>query len=226
MPKVRLAKHDISIYLVLLSLVFVCSLADAASTVRAGKWEGTIQLIGNDSSSSNGENGSSFDVESEFGIGGGIGYNFSNNFAITFDMSYIKPKYKAVYNTDSDGLVEIKHEMTVFNGQLNGVWNIVDGPFTPYLEGGIGWTYVDSNVADGPPTTGCWWDPWWGYVCRNFYSTYEETSFSYGFGGGLRYEFSNRMFLKGGLNRYYVDEKGDAADIEFDFWRLQVGWLF
>ena len=54
---------------------------------------------------------------------------------------------KAVYNTESDGLVEIDHNMTVFNGQLNGVWNIIDGPFTPYVEGGIGWIHTQGSMA-------------------------------------------------------------------------------
>ena len=208
------------------SLFLYSTVTCAASSVRAGKWEGTIQVISNNSGSLDGDNGSSIDIKRDYGIGASLGYNLSNRFAIDFDVFYIKPKFEAVYNTDSDGLVVLDHKMTVLNGQLNGVWNIADGPFTPYLEGGIGWTKVDSNVANGPPTPGCWWDPWFGYVCRLFYSTYNETSFSYGIGGGLRYEFKNELFLKGGVNRYFVDEKGDAIDLEFDIWRLELGWMF
>jgi opacity protein-like surface antigen len=105
------------------------------------------------------------------------------------------------------------------------VWNFTDGPFTPYVQAGIGWTNIDSNVADGPPTTGCWWDPWWGYVCRSSYSTYDDTNFSYGAGVGLRYEFGygQRTFVKASYNIQIID---DRADPEYDIWRLEIGRIF
>ena len=196
-----------------------------AETARGGKWEGTLQLIGNSSESSNGDFGSSLDVKSNIGIAGGLAYNLNSHFAIGFDASFIKPKYTAVFATEEDGLVTVKHRMSVFSGQFNGVWNILDGPFTPYLQASIGWTYIDSNVSDGPPSTGCWWDPWWGYVCRSFFSTYDETSLSYGAGAGLRYEFDNRTFVKGSYNYQKVDVSG-GADPSFDLWRLEIGWMF
>jgi opacity protein-like surface antigen len=114
----------------------------------------------------------------------------------------------------------------VFNGAVNGTWNILKGNFTPYLQLGLGWTHVDSNVADGPPVTGCWWDPWWGYVCADFFSTYKDTRFSWNAGLGVRYDFQNRMFLKGSINRIFVDGAQDAADPEFDLWRVELGWRF
>ena len=40
--------------------------------------------------------------------------------------------------------------------------------FTPYVTGGIGYAFIDTNIPDSPPQTACWWDPWWGYVCDTF----------------------------------------------------------
>jgi opacity protein-like surface antigen len=211
------------------TLLATASLANSnhakADTKRGGKWEGTFQLIGNSSESTGGAQESSLDVDSEIGFGFGLGYNFNSRFALNFDMSYIKPDYTAVFDTEDDGLQRIDHHMTVFTGQLNGVWNFTDGPFTPYVQAGIGWTNIDSNVADGPPTTGCWWDPWWGYVCRNSFSTYDDTSFSYGAGLGLRYEFGygQRTFVKGSYNFQKVDTR---ADPQYDMWRLEIGRIF
>ena len=211
---------------VFFSGILLISTIAQADTIRGGKWEAAFQLIGNMSESSSGEGGSSLDIDSEIGIGFALGYNFDSRFALNFDGSYIKPDYKAVFNTEDDGLTSVKHHMSVFSGQLNAVWNIVDGPLTPYLQAGIGWTYIDSNVADGPPSTGCWWDPWWGYICRNFYSSYDETNFSYGAGVGVRYEFGYRNFVKASYNRYEIDLGGDAADPQFDIWRLEIGRMF
>lgn len=150
-------------------------------------------------------------------------YNFSSQFALGFDGSYSEPRFEATFNTDEAGLVSVRNRLSVFNGQLNGTWHLLDGPFTPYLQAGIGWTYVDSNVSDGPPTTGCWWDPFWGYICRNFYDTYDDTNFSYGVGAGVRYEFGNGMFMKASYNRVEVDEGG--ADLSFDSGKLELGWM-
>jgi hypothetical protein len=57
------------------------------------------------------------------------------------------------------GLKRISHRLSHFTGQVDGVWNVLEGPFTPYLQAGVGWTHLDSNVSYGAPSTGCWWDP-------------------------------------------------------------------
>jgi opacity protein-like surface antigen len=148
-----------------------------------------------------------------------------SHWALGFDAAFLRPGYTAVFNTEDNGLQKVKHKMSVFSGQFNGTWNMIDGPLTPYLQAGLGWTYVDSNVTDGPPTTGCWWDPWWGYVCRNFYSTYDDTRFSYGAGAGLRWEFRSGMFLKGSYNLVRIDDN-TSADPSFDTAKLELGWFF
>ena len=196
----------------------------AASSDRSRSWEATIQVLGTGSESRNGENGSGVDFDSATGWGFGVAYNFNEHLAVGFDGAFVKPKYTATFNTDEDGLVSLRHKASVFNGQLNGTWNIMKGPFTPFLQLGMGWTHIDSNVADGPPVTGCWWDPWWGYVCSNFYSTYKDTRFSWGAGAGLRYEFQNRMFVKGSINRVEIDGGNNAVDPKFDLWKLELGW--
>ena len=197
----------------------------SSKTQRAEKWETTIGFYGTGSESSDGSQGSSLDIDSGYGIGFSLGYNFTQHLALRFDGSWSRADYDAVLNTEDDGLVEINHELTAFNGQFNGVWNILEGNFTPYLQAGLGWTYIDSNVADGPPSTGCWWDPWWGYICAPFFSTYSDTNFSWNIGAGLRYEMGQGMFLRGGWEQTHIDG-GSGADPTFDAIRLELGWFF
>ena len=205
--------------------LLVSAFSNAADSNRGRNWEATIMVLGTGSESSSGENGSGIDMDSTTGWGFDVTYNFSKKFALGFDAAFIKPSYTATYNTEENGLQSLQHKASIFNGQLNGTWNMLDGPFTPYLQLGIGWTHFDSNVADGPPTTGCWWDPWWGYVCSNFFSTYKDTRFSWGAGLGLRYEFQNSMFVKGSVNRIEIDGGNNAADPKFDMWKLELGWM-
>jgi opacity protein-like surface antigen len=164
-------------------------------------------------------------VDSGYGFSFGVGYNFTEHFALHFDGSWSRADYDAVLDTEDDGPVQISHRLSLWNGQFNGVYNIIDGPFTPYVQAGAGWTYVDSNVADGPPSTGCWWDPWWGYICAPFYSTYTATNFAWNVGAGLRYEMRSGTFLRGGWERTQIDG-GSGADPAFDAFRFEFGWMF
>ena len=195
-----------------------------AQTARGENWEATIDILYSSSESANGDHESSVDVDSAVGLGLGLAYNFNSKLAVGFEFSWVEPDYDLVLDTEDNGLVSIDHDMSVYTSQFNGVWNFIDGPLTPYVQVGLGWTYVDSNVADGPPSTGCWWDPWWGYVCYSDYDSYDDTSFSWGYGAGMRWELSRTMFVKGSVNRVEID--GGSVDITFDSARLELGWMF
>ncbi|MBS3745223.1 MAG: porin family protein [Wenzhouxiangellaceae bacterium] len=214
-------------FLLALCLVSLTAQAQTGSGpyTRAGKWESTVGLYLTGSESASGINNSSIDIDTGAGLGFSAGYNFTQNFALRFDGAWSRADYDAVLDTDAQGLLDISHRLSAFTGQVNGVWNILDGAFTPYLQAGFGWSYIDSNVSDGPPVTGCWWDPWWGYICSDFYSTYDETNFSWNFGAGLRYEFNNRMFVRGGWEQLNIDG-GKGVDPSFDAFRLELGWIF
>jgi len=198
----------------------------ATDTVnRTGRWETTLGLYGTGEDGTTGPQKSSLDIFRGYGVGFSVGYNFTQNLAMRFDGTWSRADYDAVLNTEDEGIKIISHRLSNFTGQFNGVWNILDGPFTPYLQAGVGWTYLNSNVARGAPSTGCWWDPWWGYVCQNFYSTYRDTNFSFNVGAGLRYEFRRDMFVRGGWERVMIDGR-EGADPTLDNLRIEVGWLF
>lgn len=198
------------------------------STGRAQSWEFSIGGIYQEGDSSSGEGGSSLNVDGELGIAFNVGYNFNERLLLGADFDFIKPDYQAVLVDENNPLntTTINHSWSQFNGRLKGTFNFMEGPFTPYVEAGIGWTYIDSNVVDGPPITGCWWHPWWGYICSNFYNTFSSTEFSYGAGLGLRYDFVGGSFIKGSYSLWKLDTGGSAADPELKSWRLEYGWRF
>jgi hypothetical protein len=85
-------------------------------------------------------------------------------------------------------------------------------------------TSLDSNIADGLPTTGCWWDYWWGYVCRSYWSTYSDTSFSYGGGLGIRWDINGALFMRASYNLLKIDTGGNSNDPTLDMGRIEIGW--
>ena len=211
-----------------LAVFSVTAQAQSSSSQRAGHWEWSVSGIFQESKSAGGDGGSSLEIDSATGIGFNFAYNFTSKLALGADLEFIRPRYTAVL-VDESGIeddVVIRHTASQFSGRLKGTFNVIDGPFTPFLEAGLGWSYFDSNVADGPPIVGCWWHPWLGYICEGYYSTYSDTLFSYGVGAGLRYEFRNGSFIKASYNIWELDGLGAGVDSRFGAGRIEFGWMF
>ena len=190
------------------------------------RWEWSIAGIYQESERTGTVGGSSLEIDSDLGIGFSLDYFFNQKFAVGADLEWLSPDYKATLINDQNEVSTINHKFSQFNGRIKASYYFMDGPLTPFVEGGIGWTYVDSNVADGPPITGCWWHPWWGYVCSNYYSTFSETSFSYGGALGLRYRMRGGTMLKLAYNNWEIDGSGDAPNPTLNAVRFEVAWGF
>ena len=116
--------------------------------------------------------------------------------------------------------------MDVSTLQLKGVLYLFEGNLTPFVEGGLGWTRLDSNLPDGPVFTNCWWDPWWGFICRNFYETYAETRSSYMGAVGVRWDFSSDFMMRASLGVVKVDTGSGTEDASLDKVRFDFAWRF
>ena len=200
----------------------------SAQSNRAQNWEVSVSGVFQDSKSLGGEGSSSLNIASDTGFGLNFAYNFNSKLSLGADLEFLEPKYTAVLIDENDpgNEIRVNHKLSQFNGRIKGNFNIIDGPFTPFLEAGLGWSNFDSNVLDGPPTTGCWWHPWWGYICENFYSTFSDTLFSYGAGVGLRYEFMGGSFVKASYNYWEMDGLGKSKESAFESGRIEFGWMF
>jgi len=215
-------------YIIAILIIAIPAIADA-QTKRARTWEWSVAALYQESKDMSGDNGSSLRIDGAGGLGFNISYNLTNKFAVGVDLDWLRPDYRAELVNDEVFPIEtavIDHEFSQFNGRIKGVFNFSEGPLTPYVEGGFGWSYFDSNVADGPPITGCWWHPYWGYICQNYYSTFTETSFSYGAAVGLRYQMPGGTFLKGSYNVWDLDSLGEASDSTISSFKVEFGWSF
>jgi opacity protein-like surface antigen len=196
------------------------------SSDRAGRWEFGVNLLNTSSESFEGPESTSLDISSDLGIGLSAAYNFTNRLAVQFDLDYLSPKYEAdLLIEDTNEIETIRARMDVTNLHVKGTFHFREGPLTPYIQAGMGWTAVDSNVADGPPTTGCWWDWWWGgYVCRDFWSTYRDTRSSYTAAFGVRWDYSRDMTFKAEYGILETQGSGFSEDVSIDTFRIAVTW--
>jgi opacity protein-like surface antigen len=193
---------------------------------RAGEWNLSLEAVFLASEGSSGVNGSSIDVQDDWGFGFMVGYNFTNHLALGFEMNFLEPRYDYTFVPDEPNAAPqtISQKLTMFSGMLNGTYNVLQGPVTPFIDLSLGLTNLDSNVTDGPPVTGCWWDYWWGYVCRSYWSTYSDTIFSYGGGLGVRWDINDAIFLRASYNLLRIDTGSSSSDPTLDMGRIEIGW--
>ena len=179
---------------------------------RDGRWEVSLLVQQQGSADVTGEEGSSAEIDSELGWGLTIGYNLTANWNFQYKFTLVKPDYRATLvpqppedpEEEAPGPQTFEWGMTKYAHALNATYHFSRGPLTPFLQLGVGFVKLDSNVVRDV-VTGCWWDPWWGYICENFYRTYSSTEFSYGGALGLRYILRGGMTLKLSVNQYWID---------------------
>lgn len=219
-----------------LPLVLLLSLpavAAAQSADREGTWEVGVKWLDMSHEAIQGERGASLDVEGQYGLGFYGQYNFNEHFALAGEFAWSTPDYIAKFPLDPNpgqGLppntvVTVDAELDVWFTNFKAVYNFMDRTITPYVEAGYGWTSVDSNIQDGPADTGCWWDPWWGYMCASFYDTYSNTVTSVTYAAGIRWDISDSSVLK----LFYGERDTDldrSENLKQEVYGLEWAWKF
>ena len=182
----------------------------AAQSARSGRSEVYIGPVFTDSKSYTFQGGTTAKVDSGFGINFGYAHNFNSHVQAGMDLTWGEADYRAVVR----GGVGNESNSGTINGTLEtgtvrffGTYHILSGPFTPFLTGGMGWTYIDSNIPAGLPEFFCWYYPWYGQYCASYVPTYSTTRFSYNAGAGLRLDAGRGVF-RFLLNSQWMDFGG------------------
>jgi opacity protein-like surface antigen len=187
---------------------------------RAGHWEAGIMLNflgGEDINQDLAES----KLKNNMGWGLGFHYNFNNHWNLGFDMAFNNPDYELTfYDQQANQYRYIDHNASRFDGQLNAQYNILSGNFTPFIQAGLGWTYMDSNIVESLSYyCGGFYYPW----CTTYANTYDDTAFSYNLGVGLRWDITELVFLRASYIQQWVDTDGDPAP---QTGRVEVGFMF
>ena len=197
--------------------------------LRHGQWEASLLVQGAGGVDLAGESGSSIEVDDAIGWGFTIGYNLTANWNFSYKFTMASPDYTATIVPEPEEGEDpvprvIDYQLDKYSHALNATWNWFDGPLTPFLQGGIGWTRIDTNIPSQPPQTGCWWDPWWGYICDTTWKTYDTSDFAYNLGIGLRWDINGALFLRGSYNREWISV--DSGDLDSDTLTLDMGLMW
>ncbi len=211
----------IGLALMVLSIASVAS-AEVRMTDRTQRWDLSIETRYTASHDFSGDHGAGLSLDDDLGWGFGFGYNMNERFNLGLLMSWRSISYDATF-TDATDPSDIGH----YGGWLDigtfaamGQFNLLPKTFTPYVNGGIGWTLIDTNIV-ADYQAGCWWDPWWGYICDGYTSTYGIDCATFVLGAGVRLEPSEAVFIQVGYERGWLDV--DHVD-SFDMFRVDLGF--
>ncbi len=198
----------------------------SAAGSRDTRFETSVILAYQNGFDESSEGGSALDVDSTIGWGISIGWNWTAKWNLAYRFVSTSPNYFAtIVPEDPDVLPQsIEHKLSKVSHQLNVTYNFREAAFTPFVLAGIGWTKLDSNIPTGGVDGGCWWDPWWGYICFADWKTFDTTDFSYNLGLGFRWDINNAIFTKAAYSREFL--KLDNGTFNFDMATLEFGLMF
>ena len=202
-------------------------LPDKMRAMRAGRWEilGGANLAGSGSGGFQG--GTRVDVDSGAGFMLGVAYHYNDHLQFAANATFDSKDYSAsVAGEDPGDTFRIKGSMDTTALMFDAAYNILTGPLTPYVSAGLGYTWVDTNLATAPPEIGCWWNPWWGYVCTTWQKTKNVDGFAYELGAGVRWDFNDAFSLNGGYTMRWLSFDNATSTPSFDAIQLNVGWKF
>lgn len=211
-------------------LVVAASDAMAWRNNRNQQWEAMFDIHYQNAETIDGKDGGSVEFQNDLGWGFGFGYNLNKHFNIGLNFNFTNMDYKARVFVDDEATAAVervekrfRHKASHYAFHIDATYHLLVGSVTPLLQIGIGSAEIDSNISNGPGYSSCWYDPLYGYICNNYYSSYSASGLSLRAGAGMRWDFGNGAFLKAVYSHQYLDLNIDSGDPEFDSFALQIG---
>jgi opacity protein-like surface antigen len=206
----------------------VCASAQEEESLRKGRWEIMLSPQYMLAKNLGFDGGTTAKIEDTWGFAFQIGYNFTDHWNLAGLFSWSEPDYHALVQPAAGNPLPARNtsgsiQMNTFGMALT--YNILKGPLTPYIDGMLGGTYINTDIAAGPPQVGCYWDPWFGQICGVFQNTKSDTFFTFGLGGGLRWDVNRWFFLRGGARYQWMDISNTGTP-GFTMVKLDIGFKF
>ena len=174
------------------------------------------------------DGGTTAKVEDTVGFNFQFGYNFNEHWSLGGLFSWSRPDYQAVVQPAQGNPLGPRSQTGTIETNtfaMIATYNVLAGPVTPFIDLNLGGTYVHTDIADGPPVAGCYWDPWYGYICGVAQPTKSGTFLSYGVGGGLRWDVNQWLFFRGAARQQWIDLPNTGVP-SFTIFKLDVGFKF
>jgi len=214
------------VFAAILSVALLVGASTARAEDREERWESAFGVLYQLGADLDFDGGSTVSTKDDFGFSLLGGYNINEHLATTFGFQWTGIGYNANVIKDDGSAVAASGSYDTWAITGNLVYNFLEGPITPYVSAGLGWTWLDTNIPNGAPVTGCWWDPWYGYVCYTTYPTETRNGFSYQASLGVRWDFNYSTFSRLAWTSQWMDMGSATSTPRFDVISLEIGWMF
>jgi opacity protein-like surface antigen len=207
--------------------LLLCSAAALAD--RQPGWDFGGEVLYQFSQDVDFKGGSHASLDDDLGLALSFTYRFNSRFELLFGVDWNSIDYNAdiapAPSSPGGPIIgngfSVEGSLEYWTPRVGVNFNLLEGDLTPYVTGGIGWAFIDTNVPEGRPQSACWWDPWYGYICGTFQNTKSVDELEYNVGAGLRWDINRTMSLRFGYERHWIDLNDASSAPGFD--QLKVG---
>lgn len=214
--------------LVLIAAMLAAAQAAAQPSSRAGAWEMYIGPVFTDGKDYSFEGGTTVKTDTGVGLNIGFAKNLDRRLALGVDFAWSDQDYRATVQPGAGNIIgasQITSTIESYTVRFFGTFHFSEKDFTPFVTGGLGWTYIDTNIPSGLPENICWAYPWYGYYCSTYVPTASTTRFSYNAGLGLRLDAGRGVF-RFLVNSQWADFGGSYGSSNVIQYRLDFGTKF
>ena len=213
---------------IVLAVALMAATSAMAQSRRADTWEMYLAPTFTDGKSYSFEGGTTAKTDTGFGFTFGLAKNLNSHLTLGGEWSWNEQDYRATVqpgtgNTNLAGQINGTIESSTI--RFYGTYNFSEKSFTPFVTGGLGWTYIDTNIPAGLPENVCWAYPWYGVYCSTYVPTETTTKFSYNAGLGLRLDYGKGVF-RFLVNSQWVDFGGSYGSDSVIQYRVDFGTKF
>jgi len=198
----------------------------ALADTRDPGWDFGLDVIYQDSADIDFKGGSTASLDSDWGLAVVFGYRFNPHLELGFSLDWQSIDYDAVLQsgTSPDVTIGVSGDLDAVTPRVYVNYNILDGAFTPYVTAGAGWSFVDTNIPNSRVQVGCWWDPWWGFICTPYQSTKSIDDLVYHAGAGLRWDIATGFSMRLAYEKHWFDYNQATSTPDFD--QIKLGVLY
>ena len=214
--------------LILLVALALAAPALAQSSSRNRKNEFYAGPVFTDGKDYSFEGGSTAKTDTGYGLTLGWAHNFNPHMLAGIEFDWNEQDYRATVQPgpgNNLGPRQISGTVEWRTIRFLGTYHFSEKAFTPYVTGGLGWTWVDTNIPSGLPENICWAYPWYGTYCSTYVPTHNTTKFSYNAGVGLRYDYGRAVF-RAQVHAQWVDFGGSYGSDYVPQYRIDFGTKF
>jgi opacity protein-like surface antigen len=210
------------------AVVLVPSIGSAQVAKREAGFEFGVDLLYQLTTTAHFDGGSRLKTDDDIGAAMAFGWRFNPKLELQFILDWNDVDYDGRLNSASfPGLsADINGEMETFAMRVNGVYNFLDRPLTPFISAGIGYSWLDTNIPTGQVQVGCWWDPWWGQICTPYQPTKSVDAFTYQAGVGARWDITDFFTMRATYEHSWFDVPKASSAPGWDQFKLGAVWRF